>query len=117
MVKRLPNMTDALCRAARLVPSGAHSVEGYPLYQRDVSGSRARAVHASHGPQPPRRPRVLVIGAIHGDELSSASLVFHWIAQALETGADMDWRFIPGSSTPTDCCRSARPAPTRAAST
>ena len=48
-------------------------------------------------PQP--NLRVLVIGAIHGDELSSASLAFHWIKLAEQMPADspqtIAWRFIP----------------------
>ena len=43
--------------------------------------------------------RVLVLGAIHGDEPSSASLALHWIALAGLTPFDspqaVHWRFIP----------------------
>lgn len=43
--------------------------------------------------------RVLVIGAIHGDELSSASVALHWLKLAELAPADMPqaihWRFIP----------------------
>lgn len=39
--------------------------------------------------------RVLVVGAIHGDELSAASLAMHWIAQAEKTDRPVHWRFIP----------------------
>ena len=92
LAARLPNLTAALCRAAQLQPSGATSVKGVPLYQRDVSGADAGA--DANDPAPVRR-RVLVIGGIHGDELSSAGLVFHWIARALDTPAGMDWRFVP----------------------
>ncbi len=94
LVKHLPNLTEDLCEAARLQPSGAFSVEGYPLYQRDIVAPLQPVAHRE-GPRPMRRMRVLVIGAIHGDELSSSSLAFHWIAHALESGDDMDWRFIP----------------------
>jgi protein MpaA len=34
-------------------------------------------------------------GAIHGDELSSASLALHWIQNAEETPFNAHWRFIP----------------------
>lgn len=94
LVKRMPNLTVALCASAMLQATGARSVNGFPLYQRDVS-ARFQEIAAPEGPKPPRRPRVLVVGGIHGDELSSTSLVFHWIAHAMETGADMDWRFLP----------------------
>ena len=43
--------------------------------------------------------RVLVIGAIHGDELSPASGALHWLKLAELAPADMPqairWRFIP----------------------
>lgn len=94
LVKRMPNLTVALCASAMLQSTSARSVNGFPLYQRDVS-ARFQEIAAPEGPKPPRRPRVLVVGGIHGDELSSTSLVFHWIAHAMETGADMDWRFLP----------------------
>jgi hypothetical protein len=86
----LPNLREPLCEAADLRPSGARSVKGFPLLQRDVlspppEGERRR----------PNNRRVLVIGGIHGDELSSTSLVFHWIAHATQTPAGMDWRFVP----------------------
>lgn len=48
LARRLPNVTPALCRDAALQPSGARSVQGRPLWQRDVlvppsRGSRRRA--------------------------------------------------------------------------
>lgn len=85
-VGKLPNVTRALCDAARLEPSGARSVQGVPLYTRDVREDKAKL-------------RVLVIGAIHGDELSSASVALHWIRLASEEGLQMPqpvhWRFLP----------------------
>ena len=81
-VAKLPNVQPALCESARLLPSGARSVRGEPIYVRDIQTDDAQL-------------RVLVIGGIHGDELSSTSLVFHWIARAHHAAAGMDWRFLP----------------------
>jgi protein MpaA len=81
-VPRLPNVNAALCASAGLLPSQGRSVKGRVLYQRDVMA-----------PEP--RWRVLVVGAIHGDEMSSASLALHWIQHALEQPSDTHWRFIP----------------------
>jgi len=93
--RRLPSLSQALCVQAALVAPGATSVKGVPLYQRDVRAAVDDEVSMLVGtPTKPRR-RVLVLGGIHGDELSSTSLVFHWIAQANDTTADMDWRFVP----------------------
>jgi hypothetical protein len=77
----------ALCEVAQLQDMQAKSVQGRILWGRDVRAEDAKL-------------RVLVVGAIHGDEMSSSALVFHWIALASNTPpADMPqaihWRFIP----------------------
>ncbi len=79
---KLPNVSHALCDQARLAPSGARSVRGRPVLVRDVA------------PATPRR-RVLVVGAMHGDEFSAASLALYWIKQAVEFPDKTHWRFIP----------------------
>ncbi|MFN7123465.1 MAG: M14 family murein peptide amidase A [Hydrogenophaga sp.] len=79
---RLPHMGRALCDAAELVPTQGRSSQGRTLYARDVVAPQARL-------------RVLVVGAIHGDEMSSASVALHWIQHALKEPADAHWRFIP----------------------
>ena len=82
----LPNLRRELCEAAGLKPTAARSVKGQTLWTRDIT---------------PVQPnlRVLVIGAIHGDELSSAAVAFHWIKLAEQMPADspqtIAWRFIP----------------------
>lgn len=81
-VKRLPNLGMALCAPGRLVDSGGRSVQGQPLWQRDIVAPKAKR-------------RVLVIGGVHGDELSSGSLAFHWMSWAEQTPSDVHWRFVP----------------------
>jgi murein peptide amidase A len=81
-VARLPNVKRPLCAAAQLKPTVGRSVQGRTLYARDVVAPDAQF-------------RVLVVGAIHGDELSSASVALHWIQNALETPANAHWRFVP----------------------
>jgi protein MpaA len=83
----LPNLPLRLCEQAGLQRGPAASARGTPLYLRDVPAAGARL-------------RVLVVGAIHGDELSAGSLAFHWLALAREQpGAQLPqpvhWRFIP----------------------
>ena len=84
--RRLPNVTPQLCEASRLVESGARSVHGTPLYMRDIGSGNAKL-------------RVLVTGAIHGDELSAAAVALHWIRLAAEEPVQMPqpvhWRFVP----------------------
>ena len=89
-VARLPNVKRALCDAAHLQPSTAKSVAGRTLWTRDIKPDD-NLRHASL--------RVLVVGAIHGDELSSASVALHWLRFAEQGLFDLPqavhWRFIP----------------------
>jgi protein MpaA len=62
-------VSAALCRDALLVPGPARSVKGRSILLRDM-------------PNPEAKLRVLVLGAMHGDELSSTSVALHWIALA-----------------------------------
>lgn len=83
---RLPNVKRELCEAAKLQPTAARSVKGRTLWVRDIKPEHARL-------------RVLVVGAIHGDELSSAAVALHWIQLAGQLPADtppgIHWRFVP----------------------
>ena len=81
-VRRLPSVSTALCKNAQLTDNGGRSLQGQPFYQRDVVSPHAQL-------------KVLVIGGIHGDELSSTSLVLHWIQHATQTPANVHWRFVP----------------------
>ena len=81
-VPRLPNVNKALCANAMLQPTVGRSVQGRTLYSRDIVA-----------PNP--KLKVLVIGAIHGDELSSASVALHWIEHASQMPSNAHWRFLP----------------------
>jgi predicted deacylase len=85
-VGRLPNVSQALCESAQLHDTQARSVKQRTLWARDVAAAQATL-------------RVLVVGGIHGDEMSSSAVVFHWIRLATNPPADMPqpvhWRFIP----------------------
>jgi murein peptide amidase A len=82
LARKLPNVSLALCQAAQLKDSTARSVKGQPLWLRDMPLEGAKL-------------RVLVVGGIHGDELSSAALALHWIGLAREIPAQTHWRFVP----------------------
>ena len=93
---RLPGIAAPQCRAAQLAPSGAHSQQGRPLFWRDVHTPASVVSTAASKALVPLR--VLVVGAIHGDELTSASLALQWIAlaeKAQTSGQAVHWRFIP----------------------
>lgn len=83
---QLPNLPAALCQAASLQDMHARSVRDRTIWGRDVISPDAKL-------------KVLVLGGIHGDEMSSSALVFHWISLAAVAPADMPkpvhWRFIP----------------------
>ena len=81
-VKRLPNVSMGLCARADLSVNGGKSVWGRPFFQRDIVANNAQL-------------KVLVIGGIHGDELSSTALVLHWIQHASITPSNVHWRFVP----------------------
>jgi hypothetical protein len=85
-VGHVPNVSSALCESAQLEDMQGRSVKKRTLWGRDIAPQDARL-------------RVLVIGGIHGDEMSSSALVFHWIRLASTPPADMPqpvhWRFIP----------------------
>lgn len=84
-LERWPALPRKLCEAAQLAPSGAVSVRQMPIAWRDVAP--AQEVIAAQ--------RVLVVGAIHGDELTAAALALHWVALAQQEGRPVHWRFIP----------------------
>jgi hypothetical protein len=83
---KLPNVNARLMTQVALTDSGARSVLGKPIYWRDV-------------PVPEAKLRVLVVGGIHGDELSSASVALRWLALAIESpmalAQPVHWRFVP----------------------
>ncbi|MFT3859147.1 MAG: M14 family murein peptide amidase A [Aquabacterium sp.] len=83
VIRKLPNVSKGVCTRAEVASAGtARSAKGRPLFQRDVISDNAHL-------------RVLVIGGIHGDELSSTALVLHWIGAAMETPSNIHWRFVP----------------------
>ncbi len=94
LLKRLPTITAQDCADARLAESGAVSVQGTPLYWRDVLPAAAPASASAARPL-----RVLVVGAMHGDELTAASLALRWIELAqvgtVRSRQPVHWRFIP----------------------
>jgi murein peptide amidase A len=102
LIKNVQGVTAADCRAATLKPTGARSVNGLPLLQREVHANEqaasslktiAAVPSAFASALPP--VKVLVLGGIHGDEMSSVALVFRWIALAQAQPTGIHWRFVP----------------------
>ncbi len=105
--RRLPNVSEGLCKSAQLLATGARTVRGLPILMRDVPPAAEGFGTGGGGAAPQSKPavslRVLVIGAIHGDELSAAALALHWIRIATEGSPgsapanlpQVHWRFVP----------------------
>jgi hypothetical protein len=79
---RLPGVKQAVCEAAKLQQGAARSVKGRPILWGDVGPANAPT-------------RVLVVGGIHGDELSSVAVALQWMALAQREGGPVHWRFVP----------------------
>lgn len=106
--RRLPNVSQALCEAAALQPGAGRSVQGRPLWWRDVlplplAEAPGQLGNALSLPAASAAFKVLVVGAIHGDELSSAALAFHWIGQASQAQGQVQTQAqaLQGAALPT----------------
>jgi hypothetical protein len=120
--KRLRSVQAASCRKRAFAPGVFRSTEGRPLMLLDVPPTRRAGQAApplafippkarlrwrppAFAPAapvrlPPRDPRgairILLIGGIHGDELSSVSIVFRWMEWLHEADATRHhWRIAP----------------------
>lgn len=83
---KLGSVSVADCLAQNLVFGGAFTVQSRPIVVRDFLPE----VDASE------KPRILIMGGIHGDEYSSISIMFKWMALLIESdNKDFHWRFAP----------------------
>ena len=80
--RRLAGVTNPACIRAELTSAEGRSVRGRPLYLTDVRVNAPKL-------------KALVIGGIHGDEVSSTALAMQWIELARATPAETEWRFVP----------------------
>ncbi len=83
---RLASVSLSGCMSADLVPSGCSSIAGTPLMITEFA------------PLEKKEPlgRVLIIGGIHGDELTSVSVTFRWIEKLNKYHSGLfHWHIIP----------------------
>ncbi len=83
---KLGSVSVADCLAQNLIFGGAFTVQSRPIVIKDFLPDGDAA----------EKPRILIMGGIHGDEYSSISIMFKWMA--LLTGSDnkdFHWRFAP----------------------
>jgi protein MpaA len=87
----LPKIKLKPCMRAGLVPTGAKSVKGLPIMAREVLSR-----HEGASPVDKPAARVLVIGGIHGDELTSSAIVFRWLEWIEQNEAHpYQWQIVP----------------------
>lgn len=82
----IPQIKLKPCVDAQLKPAAVQSVKGRHIMLREFA------------PQKNAAGRVLVIGGIHGDELTSTSIVFRWLEQLQQPDTNAlayHWRVIP----------------------
>ncbi len=85
---RLRSVSADACRHQNFVAATERTPQGNALVMRDVA---AKDSSPSVTPK-----RVLVIGGIHGDELTSVSTVFRWLNWSGQAdAARYQWRMIP----------------------
>ncbi|MFZ2267569.1 MAG: M14 family zinc carboxypeptidase [Azonexus sp.] len=95
--KRLGSVPPATCRKLGLQAAPVVSGRGHALMWRDVAPPTRKIARADNKP-PARARRILLIGGIHGDELTSASIVFRWLQWLDEADSEArqyHWRVIP----------------------
>ncbi len=81
---RLKAVEQDQCASIGFVDSGYRSVEDRPIVVREVAAERS-----------PGFGRVLLVGGIHGDELTSVALTFAWLNELEQHGSDYDWHVAP----------------------
>lgn len=91
--RRLHSIPEKQCQALAFQAGEIRSTQGRALMYRDLAARPAQIAARGNSQRP---PRVLVIGGIHGDELTSAALVFRWLSWMQEGEATTyHWRAIP----------------------
>ncbi|HYD81224.1 MAG TPA: M14 family murein peptide amidase A [Paucimonas sp.] len=82
---RLSSVSMAACQNSGLKPTGALSRQGFPILMRQVP--------AAKGGDP---VRILLLGGIHGDELTASSIVFQWMQWMHGPLAqEFQWHIVP----------------------
>lgn len=85
LARAVPGLTPARCMAAGLQTAEAKSVAGRPLLYREIPPRSGTA-----------KVKILVLGGIHGDELTSSTVVFDWMERIGRVGNDqIHWRVLP----------------------
>ena len=88
LAPRLPGVSVATCQASNLKPSGGVSSNGFPLLMRQINSGLTSATD--------RPVRVMLLGGIHGDELTASAVVFKWLQQMqVPYAREFVWDVVP----------------------
>jgi len=88
--KRLPGVTSEQCRKSGLSASGGLSARGQPIMVRRFVPLKAGDPHGV---------RILLLGGIHGDELTASAVVFQWMQwMQTEPAQDFSWTVVPAAN-------------------
>lgn len=86
VTRAIPQIKPKTCVASALTPVAVKSVMGRQIMLREFK------------PELKNPARVLVVGGIHGDELTAVSVVFRWLELLRQPGYDgppLHWRVVP----------------------
>ncbi|MDB5863289.1 MAG: putative carboxypeptidase [Betaproteobacteria bacterium] len=86
VTRAIPQIKPKTCVAAALRPVAVKSVMGRQIMLREFKPAQKNAA------------RVLVVGGIHGDELTAVSVAFRWLELLQQPGYDgpqFHWRVVP----------------------
>ncbi len=88
---RLPRISHAQCVKSALAPTGAVSARRMTIASRRFTAPGPSGKALSFKPL-----SILLVGGIHGDELTSSAVVFEWIQMlAAQPRQDYHWHMVP----------------------
>jgi hypothetical protein len=91
LTARLPGVSVTHCQGSGLTPTGATSHKGFPIVAREIPPAANGKRNKDREPV-----RVLLLGGMHGDELTSASIVFQWMQMIGTSSAqNFHWYVAP----------------------
>lgn len=89
LVNRLHSVSTDSCHPRDFVAAEEPTAQGNVLVSRDFGAARDSTA-------PENAKRILLIGGIHGDELTSVSIVFRWMGWIGKPDAALyQWRVVP----------------------
>ncbi len=89
LARRLPGISTASCQRDALTASGGKSLQGFPILAR-------RVPPANRANNDGRAVRIMLLGGIHGDELTASAIVFRWMQWMQSAPAqDFYWDVMP----------------------